>query len=104
MVLFQSFQVFVFDYTGGRFSLDPAYPKRIPSSIGFNPIGAMEWADGSHILFSVQPSLYLHIILILTGFREAKNLPSMMSIGIRRRKLTKLHDISLDCQKAFAEV
>lgn len=53
MSLFQSYKVFVYDYTGGRFSLDPSYPKRIPSSIGFNPTGAMQWSDGSHILFSV---------------------------------------------------
>lgn len=54
IVLFQSYNVFVFDYSGGRFSLDPSYPKRIPSSIGFNPTGAMQWSDGSNILFSVR--------------------------------------------------
>jgi len=52
MSIFQSFKVYVFDYTSGRFSLDPSYPKRVPTSIGFNPTGAMQWTDGSHILFS----------------------------------------------------
>jgi hypothetical protein len=55
MALFQSRNVFVFDYTGGKFSLDPSYPKRVPTSIGFNPTGALQWSDGNNILFSVRP-------------------------------------------------
>lgn len=53
IVLFQSYQVYAFEYnlSQKKFILNKSFPKRI--SI-FNPVGAMLWIDGRQFLFSVK--------------------------------------------------
>ncbi|KAE9547659.1 hypothetical protein FO519_009128, partial [Halicephalobus sp. NKZ332] len=52
LMLFQGYNVYAFRYSGGKWTLDGDFPKRIPSSIGFRPNGAMLWIDGHQVLLS----------------------------------------------------
>jgi len=51
-MLFQGYNVYAFRHSRGKWMLDGDFPKRIPSSIGFRPNGALLWIDGHQVLLS----------------------------------------------------
>ncbi|VDK47977.1 unnamed protein product [Anisakis simplex] len=49
-LLFQHGQVYAYTHSKGGFTLEQHYPKRLPATLDFSPMGAFVWADGRQVL------------------------------------------------------